>query len=281
MEITLNEQSKLVIKELAAFVRFPNWEVPDGVRYGYSARILGHSKGIYGAMNLGFNRGDDPKPVKENYRDMCEALSIPMEKLVFTKQTHLCNIRKVSAKDCGNGIMRENAFTDIDGLMTDEPGVPLVVFTADCVPLFFYDREKHAIALVHAGWRGTVHGIAAETVRRMSQEYGSVPSDILVAVGPSICRECFEIGPEVAEEFEKAFPVPMDEEGSILFHGRGDRFQADLWAANRWYLESAGVPRKNITMSDLCTMCRPQMFFSHRATNGQRGSNAGFLMLAE
>lgn len=281
MEIRLNEQSSLRISEHAAYVNFPNWEVPDTVRYGYSSRIIGHSRGIYSAMNLGFNRGDDAALVKANYTDMCEALGIPMEKLVLSKQTHQCNIRKVTANDCGNGFVRENAFEDIDGLMTDEPGVPLVIFTADCVPLFFYDRVKHVIALTHAGWRGTIAGIAAKTVTEMHREYNSNPSDILVAIGPSICRHCFEVGPEVAEEFENAIPLPVDSEKGVLFHGTGDRFYVDLWAANAWYLQSAGIPKENITVSDLCTMCRPQMFFSHRATNGLRGSNAGFLMLTK
>ncbi len=281
MDIRLNQQSKLIVSEEAAYVTFPGWHVPANVRYGYSSRLFGLSKGIYSSMNLGLNRGDDADTVRANYKRICGAIGIPAERVVFSKQTHLCNVKKVTAKDAGNGFTKENSFQDIDALMTDEPGLPLVIFTSDCVPVFLYDPGKRVIALVHAGWRGTVSGIARETVFAMKREYGTNPADVIAAVGPSICRECFEIGPEVAEEFTAAFGTEVDREGGVLFHGRGDRFHADLWKANEIRLLEAGVKKDRITISGLCTMCRPELFFSHRATNGLRGSNAGFLMLDE
>lgn len=281
MEIRLNENSVLHIGSEAAYVAFPGWNVPGNVRYGYSTRMLGASKGIYASMNLGLNRGDDVSLVKENYRRICNAVGIPMESLVLSRQTHLCNVRKVTKADCGNGITRENAFADIDALMTNEPGVPLTIFTADCVPVFLYDPVKRVIALAHAGWRGTVGGICRETVLAMRKEYGSEPKDILAAIGPSICRSCFEIGPEVAECFREAFPMPVDAGSGVLYSGEGDRFYADLWRANEYMLSDAGVLPEHITVSGLCTMCRTDLFFSHRATAGRRGSNAGFLMLNE
>lgn len=281
MDIRLNAQSKLNVSEEAAYVTFPGWNVPADVHYGYSSRLFGLSKGIYASMNLGLNRGDDADTVRANYRRICKAIGIPAERVVFSKQTHLCNVKKVTAKDAGNGFVRENSFSDIDALMTDETGLPLVIFTSDCVPIFLYDPGKRVIALVHAGWRGTVSGIARETVLAMKREYGSDPKNIVAAVGPSICRECFEIGPEVAEEFQTAFGGEVDAKGGVLFHGQGDRFYADLWRANEIRLTEAGVTKDHITMSGLCTMCRPELFFSHRATNGLRGSNAGFLMMEE
>ncbi|MBQ6105772.1 MAG: peptidoglycan editing factor PgeF [Lachnospiraceae bacterium] len=281
MDIRLNAQSKLNVSEEAAYVTFPGWNVPANVHYGYSSRLFGLSKGIYASMNLGLNRGDDADTVRANYRRICKAIGIPAERVVFSKQTHLCNVKKVTAKDAGNGFIRENSFSDIDALMTDETGLPLVIFTSDCVPIFLYDPGKRVIALVHAGWRGTVSGIARETVLAMKREYGSDPKDIVAAVGPSICRECFEIGPEVAEKFQTAFGGEVDAKGGVLFHGQGDRFYADLWRANEIRLTEAGVTKDHITMSGLCTMCRPELFFSHRATNGLRGSNAGFLMMEE
>ncbi|MBR5667380.1 MAG: peptidoglycan editing factor PgeF [Lachnospiraceae bacterium] len=278
MDITLNGQSKLTITGEAAYVTFPEWNVPGYVHFGYSSRMLGASKGIYAAMNLGFNRGDDRETVLQNYRKMTAALGIGISNLVLPKQTHSLNVRKVTKPDCGNGIERENAFEDVDALMTDENGVALMVFTADCVPVFLFDPVKRVIALAHAGWRGTVGGICRETLRAMHREYGSEPKDVLAAIGPSICRGCFEIGPEVAEEFLNVFPEEKDE---VLFPGEGDRSFADLWKANEIMLMREGVRKENITVSGLCTMCRPQLFFSHRATQGKRGSNAGFLMLGE
>jgi len=278
MEIALNGQSRLTVTGEAAYVTFPAWNVPGYVHYGYSSRMLGDSKGIYAAMNLGFNRGDDHKTVLNNYRKMTAALGIGVSNLVLPKQTHSLNVKKVTKADCGNGIERKNAFEDVDALMTDENGVALMVFTADCVPVFLFDPVKRVIALAHAGWRGTVGGICRNTLHAMNRVYGSKPKDVIAAIGPSICRECFEIGPEVAEEFLQAFPEEKDE---VLFAGKGDRSFADLWKANEIMLLREGVLRENITVSGLCTMCRPQMFFSHRATAGKRGSNAGFLMLGE
>ena len=276
MDISLNEKAQLKISPEAAYVTFSGWNVPEDVRYGYSTRLFGVSEGIYASMNLGQNRGDEPDRVRENYRRMCDAIGLPMERLVLSKQVHLCHVQKVTAADAGNGFFSENRFEDADALMTDERNVPLVIFTSDCVPVFLYDPEHKAIALVHAGWRGTVGGICRNTVEAMNREYGTDPGKVLAAIGPSICRKCFEIGPEVAEQFEVAFAGACDE---VLRKGGGDRFYADLWRANEIMLLSAGVRKENITVSGLCTMCRPELFFSHRATNGLRGSNAGFLML--
>ena len=281
MDIRINGQTKVTVTEEAAYVTFPSWKVPANVHYGYSTRLFGASKGIYASMNLGPNMGDEPEAVKENYRRFCGAIGIPEERVVLSKQTHQCNVRKVTARDAGNGFSRPNSFTDIDALMTDEPGIPLVIFTSDCVPVFFYDPVKRVIALAHAGWRGTAGGIVTETVRAMEREYGSAPGSILAAIGPSICRKWFEVGPEVAEEFSKVFDIKADTPGGVIFHGRDDRYHIDLWRANELLLLGAGVKKEHITVSGVCTMCRPDLFFSHRATGGRRGSNAGFLMLNE
>lgn len=278
MDIRLNEKAELRVFKEAAYVAFSGWNVPERVKYGYSTRLLGASKGIYASMNLGQNRGDDPACVMENYRRICGAIGLPTGRLVLSKQVHLCHVQKVTAADAGNGFFRENRFDDADALMTDEKDVPLVIFTSDCVPVFLYDPVHPAIALVHAGWRGTVGGIVRNTIEAMQREYGTNPEDVLSAIGPSICRQCFEIGPEVAEQFETAF---SGHTGEVLFTGEGDRSYADLWRANELMLLSAGVRPDHITVSGLCTMCRPDLFFSHRATGGRRGSNAGFLMLSE
>ncbi len=233
-------------------------------------------------MNLGLNRGDSEENVLENYRRICDAMGIPVESLVFSKQTHKAKVRKVTKEDRGIGLFRPIPYDDVDAHMTNECGVGLVIFGSDCVPIYLYDPKRHAIALCHGGWRGTVERITARTVEAMGEEYGSRPEDIVAVIGPSICMDCFEIGDEVAEEFCRAF----GEERCLscekpLLRRYGERYHADLWQANREAMRLAGVPEEHIHDSGLCTMCRPEMFFSHRATNGRRGSNAGFLMLAE
>ncbi len=273
----ISEQAELNISGHVPFLTFSALKDEPGIRHGFSTRLGGVSKGIFSSMNLGFNRGDSEENVQENYRLLCAALGMPTERLVFSRQTHKDYVRKVTSEDCGIGITRPIPYDDVDAHMTDESNVPLVIFSADCVPIFFYDRKHHAIALAHAGWRGTVRQIAAKTVRAMGEAYGAEAEQMICVIGPSICGKCFEIGPEVAEEFVRAWPDAVTT--GILKKGAGDRYLADLWEANRQALLSAGVADAHISVSRVCTMCRPELFFTHRGSQGQRGSNAGFIML--
>lgn len=273
----ISRQASLELAGGVPFLTFDALAGEPGICHGFSTRLGGVSKGIYASMNLGFSRGDSDENVRENYRLLCGAIGIPAERLVFSKQTHKDRVRKVTAADCGTGILRPIPYDDVDAHMTNEPNVPLLIFSADCVPVFFYDKEHAAIALAHAGWRGTVQKIAAKTVAAMGREYQTKPEQVTVVIGPSICRDCFEIGPEVAEEFLRTWPEAA--ESGILRKGTGDRYLADLWEANRQALREAGVPEENIFVSGVCTMCRQDLFFSHRGSKGLRGSNAGFLML--
>ena len=258
-----------------AVVQFPIFEAFSELRCGYSTRRGGVSEGIFHSMNLGFGRGDASENVRENFRRIFEALGIPEGAEVFTKQTHTVNVRVATAEDRGIGLHRAVPYDDVDGLVTDVPGLALTVFTSDCVPVFLYDPKRKAIGVCHAGWRGTVGGIAEKTVLLMQETYGCNPEDILTAIGPSIGPECFEVGSEVADEFRIAFG-----ESVIYSHG-GSKPHVDLWQANGISLTRAGLVPEHIAVSGLCTMCHQDLFFSHRATSGQRGSNAGFLMIAE
>lgn len=273
----INDQAVLDVSGCVPFLSFPALKDEPGIVHGFSTRLGGVSRGIFSSMNLGFRRGDSDENVRENYRLLCEAVGIPAEKLVFSKQTHKDFVRKVTAEDCGIGITRAIPYDDVDAHMTNESNVPLVIFSADCVPVFFYDKQSHSIALAHAGWRGTVQMIAKKTVQAMGEAYGTKAENVLCVIGPSICGECFEIGPEVSEEFVKTWPDAQSL--GILRKGQGDRYLADLWEANRQALLAAGVTETNISVSKVCTMCRPDLFFTHRGSQGRRGSNAGFLML--
>ena len=258
-----------------AVVQFPALAAFSEIRHGYSTREGGVSEGIFASMNLGFARGDDDDRVRENFRRIFAALGIPEGAEVFTKQTHTTNVRVAVAEDCGTGIGRAVPYDDVDGLVTDVPGLALTVFTSDCVPVFFYDPKKRAIGVCHAGWRGTVGGIAGKTAELMCRTYGCDPADIIAAIGPSIGPECFEVGEEVADEFSREFGE------SVILRSGSAKPHVDLWLSNVLSLKRAGLSEEHITVSGLCTMCHPDMFFSHRATAGKRGSNAGFLMLAK
>ena len=176
---------------------------------------------------------------------------------------------------------RDRDFHDIDGMITDEPGVVLATFYADCVPLYFVDPVHRAIGLSHSGWRGTVNRMGKATIEAMQKEYGTNPKDLLCAIGPSICQDCYEVSKDVAEEFSKAFSGKEEE---ILKQKDNmkmcePKYQLDLWRANVIILTEAGVPEENIAVTNICTCCNPKLLFSHRASQGKRGNLAAFMCL--
>lgn len=185
------------------YLTFPILSNQPGITHAFSTRRGGVSQGMYATMNLSFTRGDEEERVRENFRRMAAALHTDVEHMVCTYQTHTTNIRRAVASDGGKGIVRERGYTDVDGLVTNDRNLCLVCFFADCVPLYFVDRKHGAIGLAHSGWRGTVAGMGECMVRRMEREFGSRPEDLVAAVGPSICQDCYEVSEEVAEQFEK------------------------------------------------------------------------------
>ena len=251
------------------------------VEHAFSTRIGGTSQGIFSSMNLRFGHGDEDARVRENFHRMASVLGTDEAHMVLTKQTHTTNVRVVTAADAGYGVVRERPYDDVDGLITDVPGLALGIFAADCVPLLFVDPVHHAIGASHSGWRGTVARMGEVTIRAMQSTYGTVPSDLICAIGPSICRDCYEISEDVAQHFMSAYPGHARE---ILrddgLNAAGEhKYHLDLWAANRIVLEEAGVPASQISTTDICTNCNPELLFSHRYTHGFRGNNGVFIML--
>lgn len=276
-------------------------------RHAFSTRLGGVSGREFAAMNLGFGRGDSDENVAENYRLFCQAAGFDPAGLVAGAQDHHINIRRVGREEAGIGIWKPKEWESVDGLCTDEPGVTLVIYCADCVPLYFVDEEHHAIGLAHAGWRGTAMGMAKAMVGRMQAEFGTDPAKLRTAIGPSICKECFEVDEPVAAEFLKlpeseffvsapsAEPTPCTEfapeTGALPQCGGGEsatpdaqpprqaKYHVDLWECNRRFLLSAGVLPEHIAVGGVCTMCESDLIFSHRRTRGRRGSNCAFLAL--
>jgi len=244
--------------------------------HAFSTRFGGVSRGIYESMNLGFNRGDEEARVRENYRRLFACLGIPEGAAVLSRQTHSVCVRRVTAAEKGVGLTKAFPYDEADGLVSDETGVALVIFTADCVPVYLYDPKRHAIGLCHAGWRGTVGRIASVTLERMRAEFRTDPRDVIAVIGPSIGPECFEVGEEVASVFDEAFG-----RGRVTIRTEGRKPHVDLWRANALCLTEAGVPEESVQISGLCTMCRPELLFSHRASAGRRGSNIAVMMLKD
>lgn len=268
---------RLDIAENVGVLRFPALEECPAVNHAFSTRIGGVSKNEFAAMNLGFGRGDPDENVAENYRLFCRAAGFDSESLVTGNQDHHVNIRRVGQEQRGIGIWREKDMESIDGLCTDERGVTLVIYCADCVPLYFVDEKHHAIGLAHAGWRGTAAGMAKVMTERMEQEFGTRPEDIRAAIGPSICKDCFEVDEPVAREF---LTLPGSEY-FVTGPDPNEKYHVDLWECNRRFLLAAGVLPEHITVGNVCTMCESDLLFSHRKTRGQRGSNCAMLSLRE
>lgn len=257
------------------FLTFPSIEAQENIVHGFSTRLGGVSEGEFAQMNLSFSRGDDPERVTENYRRISAAIGFDDRSLVCSDQTHTVNVRAVTKEDCGKGYTRPKDYTDVDGLVTDVPGVVLATFYADCVPLFFVDPVRRAAGLSHSGWRGTVGNIAQATVRAMTERYGTNPKDIIAAVGPSICQDCYEVSDDVIVQFREAYPEKIWD--SLFYQKENGKYQLNLWEACRQNMIRAGIPEENIAVTDVCTCCNPNLLFSHRASGGRRGNLAAFL----
>ena len=247
------------------------------VKHGFSTRIGGISKGIFESMNLSFSRGDDDVAVRENFKRFANAIDVNVEDLVFTHQTHTINVREVKEEDKGKGIITPLDYQDVDGLITNVPGLCLTTFYADCVPLFVIDPVHKAIGLSHSGWRGTVAKMGQATLEKMKETYGTEAKDAVVAVGPSICQSCYEVSEEVVVEFQKAFHEKWWDD--LFYKKENGKYQLNLWKANEIIFLECGVKKENIAVTDICTNCNPELLWSHRATKGERGSLAAFMAL--
>ncbi len=261
----------------AVYLTFPLLEQLEMVRHLFSTRIGGVSRGIYESMNLSYSRGDEKEAVDENFKRIAEIFHTTPDKIVCSRQTHTTNVRVVSKKDCGKGVTCPQDYDDVDGLITNEPGILLCTFYADCVPLYFADVKNKAVGLAHSGWRGTVNKMGEVMLGKMHEVYGTNPEDVYAAIGPSICQDCYEVGTEVADAFRQSFP---DKWQKMLKAGRQEgKYQLDLWEANRTVLLNAGILESHLEVTDLCTCCNSRVLFSHRASNGKRGNLAAFMEL--
>lgn len=259
------------------YLVFPQLEETGLVKHLFSTRLGGVSKGACATMNFSYIRDDDAAAVDENFNRIAAVMNTSVDQFVCSDQTHTTNIRIVDRKDCGKGIRRPRDYQDVDGLITNVPGIMLATFYADCVPLYFVDTINKAIGLSHSGWRGTVNQMAACTLDAMKDAFGTKPQNVLAAIGPSICQDCYEVGAEVAEAFRQVFPA--NENAVIRYSDTPGKYQLDLWKANYLILLHAGVQAEHISVTDICTCCNPDYLFSHRASEGKRGNLGAFLML--
>lgn len=240
----------------------------------FTTRLGGVSEGTLAGLNIGVHRGDSLENVLENYRILGKAIGFDINKLVLTKQNHTDIVRPVTEKDWGTGLFAPE-FPPCDALITNTPDTALVVFTADCTPILLQDPVTGAVGAVHAGWRGTAANIAGKTVAAMVSHYGCHPENIRAAIGPNIAQCCFATDQDVPDAIREVLGAEAEE--MILF--RGEKYYVNLKEVNARLLRRAGVT--HIEISDACTACRQDLFWSHRMVGQARGSQGAIIVCKE
>lgn len=244
-----------------------------GAVHGFSSRLGGVSEGEFAALNLRGSCADSAENVRENYRRFCAALGASEERAVLSKQVHSDTVRAVTAADAGKGLLRPADY-EADALITDVAGLPLFVFSADCIVILLHDREAGCVGAVHAGWRGTAKAIVQIAVEAMSAEYGADPAHIRAAIGPGIGPCCFETDDDVPQAMTEA----MGAAAAPCLERRGAKWHVDLKGLNRLQLIASGVPEDQIDTCPLCTACRPDLYWSHRRMGEHRGVQGAMIV---
>jgi len=247
----------------------------DGIScpHCFTTKLGGVSTGVMAGMNIAIKLDETEENVTKNFGILGDALGFAISDLVLTRQIHSDIVRTVTRKDC-NGCFHRN-YPECDALITNDPGVALTVFTADCTPLLFHDPVTGAVGAAHAGWKGTAQNIGAKTVEAMCREFGCDPANIRVAIGPNVGFCHFETDADVPEAMIAAYGEEVNE----FIRPRGSKFYLDLKAINALSVKRAGV--RHIEISEDCTMCRPDRYWSHRITGERRGSQGAIIVCKE
>ncbi len=267
---------KLVEKDGVKWLIFDHFVQYEQVIHGFSTRIGGVSDIPFATLNLAFHVGDDPGSVVENRRRFCQALGLDLADLTAGEQVHSDKIRVVIGQDRGCGAVDyDTAFSGTDGFVTDEPGVVLSSYYADCVPLYILDPEQQVVGLAHGGWKGTIMRIGARIIEKMVEQFQTKPEDCLIGIGPSIGPCCYEVDRHVITPLQQEFVNWFE----LVEEKENGRWNLDLWKTNYQVFLEAGVNPANIEVSGLCTSCNTELFFSHRAEDGKTGRMASIIAL--
>ncbi|MEN6413638.1 MAG: peptidoglycan editing factor PgeF [Veillonellales bacterium] len=245
------------------------------IKHGLSSRLGGLSVSPYHTLNLGLHTGDQAEQVVANRRLFCQALNVDPLKIVTAEQVHGEHIHRVTLQDAGRGAeVYEQAIPATDALITNIPGLPLLLFFADCVPVLIADPVHRAVAISHAGWKGTVAKIAQKTIIAMQTQFNTQPADCVIGIAPSIGPCCYQVGENVVSQVKRQFP-----QWTQLLTQSEENYYLNLWEANRVQLMEIGVPADNIVVSDICTACNSELFYSYRADHGRTGRIGAIITL--
>ena len=243
------------------------------VPHCFTTRFGGVSEGQFDSLNIAIKEGEKEENVEKNLSILASALGFEVKNMVLTRQTHTNWVRVVTKADHLGPFHRP--YPECDALVTNDPGTALMIFTADCTPILFHDPVTGAVGAAHAGWRGTAQAIGARVVEAMAENFGCKPENIRAAIGPNVGMCHFETDADVPNAMLEAF----GEEANAYIEKKGEKYFLDLKAINALSIRRAGVT--HIEISDACTMCQPDRFWSHRVTKGDRGSQGAVITCKE
>ena len=260
---------------MSSILEFENLgRIPNLIHF-ITTRTGGVSLAPYDSLNLGLHTADNPEHVLANRAALAYKTGIPLKQFLYASQVHSGDVKIIDLAAIENGVLSQNPRTD--ATITALPGICLMVMVADCVPVLLFDPVKRVSAVIHAGWRGTVHQITSNTIRTMVGHFGSDPADIVAGIGPSIGPCCYEVGEDVSDFVKQSFGTT---EGYLIQKKQNSKLHFDLWYANQKQLTDQGVKPGNIETSELCTLCHSDIFFSSRASGGVTGRfTAGICIL--
>lgn len=251
----------IVKKENIELVKFANLSKFDQILHFVSTRKGGESEKPFNELNLGLHVGDDKTLVLQNRKRLSEEIKINQKSFVYLNQVQSNNILIAKKVHKGAGAFDyEQCIKQADAAITTEPGVCLIVLVADCVNILLFDPKRRMVGVVHAGWEGTLNCAAQTTIEKAQQELGCAPKEIIAAIGPSIDPCCYEIGNDVAEEFQRKFPEDAEQ---IIKNIKG-KICLDNKLANKRQLLRAGLSEENIEVSKICSSCEVNRFYSYR-----------------
>ncbi|MDO4515679.1 MAG: peptidoglycan editing factor PgeF [Bacillota bacterium] len=263
-------------KDNVVFHTSDNLSAAGCVAHGFATRLGGVSTGPCAELNLGLSRHDRPEAVRENYARFCAAVGADKDRLVMTHQVHQDTVRVAGEGDILADLFDPIPY-DADGLVTNQPGLCLTIYYADCIPVLLCDPVKKVIAAVHSGWRGTALAIAPKAVRKMADLYGSRPENILAAIGPGIGPCCFETHDDVPTAMAAQLGDGVRDYIKTL--ETPGKFSVDLKGILTWQLTAAGLTLEHVEVLTQCTGCHPELWWSHRKLGDRRGNQAAMIQL--
>lgn len=242
------------------------------VKHCFTARKNGVSPAPYNSLNFSAKREQNTENILKNYEIVARHFGLNVQNFVVDNYAHSYRAIHVTKEDQTKGLPGRASLPLSDGLATQNCSTTLVTLHADCLPLYFLDKKRKAVALCHAGWKGLFSHIVVKTADLMREQFGSEPEDIIAAVGPGIGPCCFEVQQNVYTLFEKEFS------NAVVLQQNGKMY-ADLWKAAVMDMQSVGIPSQNISVAQLCTSCDREHFFSHRRDEGKTGAMLAFIQL--